>query len=236
MFDNKLMRKDISPSLVHFTKDSEVESAYDVLRRILRDKKLLGSSRCVRSGRKCVCFSEAPLGALEHGLINSTGFTRYSSYGLQFDKEWIFSLGGRPVIYEPDHEFAQLPETHQWRHVRLELGLSAVDFTWEREWRLPCTELRFSERDVTVVLPDDEARDRFIHDVENDSFYNAWAWTVVMGDDAWALDRGNPWRTVTLKRVEQDGAEAKDMAKDIIIPLIAALAGAIAGSISTLLV
>jgi hypothetical protein len=196
------MRKDVSPFLVHFTKDSELGSAYDVLRHILRCKTLLGSNRCIRGGMKCVCFSEAPLGALEHGLINSTGFTRYSSYGLQFGKEWIFSLGGRPVIYEPEHEFTQLPVTHQWRHVRLELGLSPVDFTWEREWRLPCTELHFSEREVTVVLPDDEARDRFIYDIENDSFYEAWAWTVVLGDEAWALDEGNPWRTVTLKSVE----------------------------------
>ena len=205
MFDDKLMRQDISRFLVHFTKASVDESAYDVLRRILREKTVLGSSRFVRGGRKCVCFSEAPLGALEHGLINSTGFTRYSPYGLLFEKEWIFSLGGRPVIYEPKQEFAQLSETHQWRHVILELGSSTVDFTWEREWRLPCTELPFLERDVTVVLPDDEARDRFIHDIENDSFHEAWAWTVVLGDDAWALDRGNPWRTVTLKSVEQDG-------------------------------
>lgn len=197
------MRKDISRFLVHFTKDSELGSAFDVLRHILRDKTVLGSSRFVRGGRTCVCFSEAPLGALEHGLINSTGFTRYSSYGLQFEKEWIFSLGGRPAIYEPEHEFAQLPETHQWRHVRLELGSSAVDFTWEREWRLPCTELRFSEHEVTVVLPDDKARDRFIHDIEDDAFHDAWPWTLVLGDDAWALDRANPWKTVTLKRVER---------------------------------
>lgn len=199
------MRQDISRFLVHFTKASSVESAYDVLRRILREKTVLGSSRFVRGGTTCVCFSEAPLGALEHGLINSTGFSRYSPYGLQFEKEWIFSLGGRPVIYQPEHEFAQLSRTHEWRHVRLDLGSSTVDFTWEREWRLPRTELRFSERDVTVVLPDDEARDRFIQDVENDSFYEAWAWTVVLGDDAWALEGGNPWRTVTLESVEQGG-------------------------------
>ena len=206
LFDDKPMRRDISQFLVHFTKASGVESAYDVLRGILRKKRVLGSSRRVRGGRTCVSFSEAPLGALEHGLINSTGFTRYSAYGLQFEKEWIFSLGGRPVIYEPEREFAQLSKTHQWRHVRLELGKRTVDLTWEREWRLPRTELRFSERDVTVVLPNDEARDRFIHDVENDSSHEAEAWTVVLGDEAWALDRGNPWRTVALRSSEPDTA------------------------------
>ena len=207
MFDRQLMRGDISPVLVHFTKDSDVEPAYDVLRRILREKRLLGNSRFIRGGRACTCFSEAPLGTLEHGLINSTGFTRYSPYGLQFEKEWIFGSGGRPVIYEPEHEFVQLPETLQWRHVRLELGSSAVDFTWEREWRLPCTELRFSEHNVTVVLPDDEARERFIHDVKTDSLHEAWAYSQVLEDDEWRqLDCGNPWRTVTLKSVEPDRA------------------------------
>jgi hypothetical protein len=201
-----MMRQDVSHFLVHFTKASEIESAYDVLRRILRERRILGGDRFIRGGKPCVCFSEAPLGALEHGLINTTGFTRYSPYGLQLEKEWIFGLGGRPVIYEPEHEFTELSETHQWRHVRLEFGESPVDFTWEREWRLPCTRLRFSERDATVVLPDDAARDKFIHDVENDSFHEAWAWTVVLGDVAWQLDRGNPWRIVSLKSVEPNGA------------------------------
>lgn len=199
------MRHDISPFLVHFTRESETSSAYDSLRRIISEQRVLAGNRYVRGGRKCVCLSEAPLGALEHGLINSTGFRRYSPFGLRFSKEWIFSLGGRPVIYQPDHDFAMLPEILQWRHVRFELGASTVDFTWEREWRLPCDELRFSEQDVTVVLPDDETCDRFVHDMKRDSFYNAWAYTVVLGEEAWAYDRGNPWRTVTLQSVEAIG-------------------------------
>lgn len=196
------MRQDLSKFLVHFTRASEAESAYDVLQRILRERRVLSSSRFIRGSQPCVCFSEAPLGALEYGLINAKGFTRYEPYGLQFEKEWIFGRGGRPVIYEPEQEFAELPHTHRWRHVRLELGDSPVDFTWEREWRLPCTELPFSARDVMIVLPDDAARDKFIHDAERDSWRDAWAWTAVLGDVVWQLDRGNPWRTVSLRIVE----------------------------------
>lgn len=196
------MRPDISRYLVHFTKPSDTESAYAVLRRILREKRILGSNRFIRGGATCVCFSEAPLGVIEHGLINSTGFTRYAPYGLQFEKNWIFNLGGRPAVYQPENEFADLTVTHQWRHVRLDLGVNTVDFTWEREWRIPCSELRFAEHDVTVVLPHDRARDTFIRDMENDSFHGAWAWTTVIGDEAWALDQANPWRTVTLKRIQ----------------------------------
>lgn len=194
------MRPDISPFLVHFTKASEIGPPYEVLRRIFSEKRLLGTSRFVRDGSKCVCFSESPIGANEHGLINRTGFTRYSPFGLQFSKAWIFGLGGRPVIYSPECDFAKLPEGLQWRHVRLELGSSSVDFTWEREWRLPGDEVRFAEQDVTVVLPDEEARYVFVHDMERESLYDGWAYTSVMGEEAWAYDQGNPWKTVTLKK------------------------------------
>ena len=44
------MRQDISHSLVHFTKPTESESAYDVLRRIIRERRILGSNRFVRGG------------------------------------------------------------------------------------------------------------------------------------------------------------------------------------------
>jgi hypothetical protein len=67
---------------------------------------------------------------------------------------------------------------------------------------------------ASITIPDSvtsingEARDRFIHDIENDSFHEAWAWTVVLGDEAWALDRGSPWRTVTLRSGEQENSDS----------------------------
>jgi NADH:ubiquinone oxidoreductase subunit len=196
------MRPDICQHLVHFTKATEAESAYTVLRRILSEGRLIGGSRFVRGGSRCVCFSEAPLGAIERGLINGDGFTRYSPFGLQFSKEWVFGLGGRPVIYGPEAEYSQIPESLRWRHVRLELGPEHVDFTWEREWRLPSDSLKFSHQDISVVLPDDESRAQLIREIESDSFYTAWAYTQVLGDCAWAYDDGCPWKTVTLRRVE----------------------------------
>ena len=44
-------------------------------------------------------------------------------------------LRRRPVIYLPDAEGNWIPQEEKWRHVRFEAG--QVDFTHEREWRVP---------------------------------------------------------------------------------------------------
>jgi hypothetical protein len=51
-----------------------------------------------------------------------------------YDKQWAHAQGARQVIYQPDDEYLSLAPQHQWRHVRYEPP--AVDFTWEREWRI----------------------------------------------------------------------------------------------------
>jgi hypothetical protein len=194
------MRADLAKHLIHFTKGIDSEDAYQKLKLILRQRCLLGSTRLVRGAIPCICFSEAPLTSLEHGLINDAGFTRYAPFGLLFSKSFVFARGGRPVIYQPQAEFGLLPETLRWRHVRFEpTNDSPIDFTWEREWRVPSQDLRFQFSDVEIVLPDETFRDRFISEAESDSFYDAWAYTEVLGEIAWAYDTGNPWRTVALK-------------------------------------
>ena len=196
------MRTDLARHLIHFTKGRDREDAYQTLKLILQQRRLLGSARLVRGSIPCICFSEAPLISLEHGLINDAGFTRYAPFGVLFSKSFIFARGGRPVISQPDAEFHLLPEALRWRHVRFEpTGDSPIDFTWEREWRLPVDELRFQFDDVEVVLPHKAFRDRFIAEAESDSFHTAWAYTQVLGDIAWAYDTGNPWRAVQLQKI-----------------------------------
>jgi hypothetical protein len=61
------------------------------------------------------------------------------------------------VIYQPDSDFALLPEQLGWRHVRFDLTSEpVVDFTWEREWRIPCDQLPFSEAEAVIVVPNDQ--------------------------------------------------------------------------------
>jgi hypothetical protein len=196
------MRADLAKHLIHFTKGRDREDAYQTLKLILQQRRLLGSARFVRGASPCICFSEAPLTSLEHGLINDAGFSRYAPFGLLFLKSFIFGRGGRPVIYQPEEEFALLPEALRWRHVRFEPSAEPpIDFTWEREWRLPVDELGFQFDDVEVVLSDKAFRDRFISEAESDSFHTAWAHTQVLGEIAWAYDTGNPWRTVPLQKI-----------------------------------
>ncbi|HEX7517301.1 MAG TPA: hypothetical protein VF345_08460 [Chthoniobacterales bacterium] len=195
------MRSDLAKHLIHFTKGHDREDAYQTLKHILQQRRLMASTRNVPGAMPCICFSEAPLASLEHGLINDTGFTRYAPFGLLFSKSYVFARGGRPVIYQPDAEFSFLPNALRWRHVRFDLsGGAPVDFTWEREWRLPTEDLRFEFSDVEVVLPDEYFRDRFVSEADADSFQHAWAYTHVLGEVAWAYDTGNPWRTVALKQ------------------------------------
>lgn len=194
------MRPDLATHLIHFTKGRDREDAYSTLKTILQQQRLLGSTRLVRGATSCICFSEAPLTSLEHGLVNDSGFTRYSPFGLLFSKTFIFERGGRPVIYQPESEFRLLPPPLRWRHVRFEpTGDSPVDFTWERDWRVPGDELRFGFGDVEIVLPDERFRERFISEAESEAFHTAWQYAEVLGEIAWAYDTGNPWRTVRLR-------------------------------------
>jgi hypothetical protein len=62
-------------------------------------------------------------------------YPRYRFYGIALSKRAVFEAGGRPVIYLPDGEADWIPAEEKWRHVRFEHG--EVDFTHEREWRVP---------------------------------------------------------------------------------------------------
>lgn len=193
-------RSDLSPHLIHFTKGVESFDAFEMLIRILTEKKLRASTGFVKGCIPCVSFTEAPFGVLSEGFRNTSGTTRYSGFGFRFSKHHIFSLGGRPVIYQPDTEYKLLPPALRWRHVRFEpLAEPPVDWSWEREWRLACDTLPFSEREIEVVVPDDAAAERFRMRIEHDSFQNAWAWEVVLGEIAWMYHGPNPWRILRLE-------------------------------------
>jgi len=127
-------RFDISEKLIHFTGGESPDDAFARLRAIIRDGRLVAGNRMIRGGYRCVCFTEAPLAAFAPAFVRLFPFTRYSQFGLMFEKKWIYECGGRPVIYQPDSDFHLLPEQLRWRHVRFEpIGEQVVDFTWERE-------------------------------------------------------------------------------------------------------
>jgi hypothetical protein len=146
------VRTDMSNWLIHCT------SSFATLKKILNDKSLKGSNENILGGFHCVCFSEAPLSKITSLISFSEAFgntigdvIRYAPFGIAIKKEWLFSNGGRPVIYQPENQYQLLSEHHRYLHVNYD-PLQDVDTTWEREWRILTKKLELDEANVTIFV------------------------------------------------------------------------------------
>lgn len=142
-----MQRGDISKNLVHWTKGETDDEAFETLKKILVEQRLLGGTGFIKGLHKCVCFTETP--SHFYHIRNS----KYKPFGIEFSKAGIFEMGGRPVIYQPDDEIEYLSPEIQWRHVTYN-PISEnkwTDFTWEREWRLKIDYLDFPDDLVIYV-------------------------------------------------------------------------------------
>jgi len=179
-----MSREDISDKLIHFTTGETLENAFDRIHTIINKSRLIAGNGFVKGGYRCVCFPEAPVAALEHGLLNSSAYSRYSPFGIMFEKRWIFEQGGRPVIYQPDSEYDALPESHKWRHVRYEPNAEEPkDFTWEREWRILTDELNFNASVAAVVVPDRDWAERLIAEHESEQDFKTLQYSQIMDEE-----------------------------------------------------
>ncbi len=138
-------------------------AASAVLDQILGDAGLRGGNGQIRGGHTCVCFTEAPLVEMisvfaSVAIAGQPGALRYEPYGIGVPKEWLFRQGARPVIYQPEAEYEQLPQALRWRHCRFEPP--DIDFTWEREWRVSTERLPLDPRQTWVFVPNQEIADR----------------------------------------------------------------------------
>ncbi|MCU5430723.1 DUF2971 domain-containing protein [Bacillus anthracis] len=179
-------RTDLSGYLYHLTKpiidNDEVQTeAIDVLLKIIKERKLLGSS--TKSGfiigkQKAICFQDTPIQGIAQNLAHEKehrgklgGKIRYTDVGLAFAKPYIFNQGGRPVFYEKKVIAKKiLPENEWWRVVNYDLSNkdAVVDWTHEREWRLPKDELNFDLSRVIVILQDQTMYKYFIENMEKE--------------------------------------------------------------------
>lgn len=197
-----MSRVDIAQHLVHFTRGDSFEEAFQRLRKILADRVLLGGTGRIKGKYACVCFSEAPINCLSDGLVNESLYSKYSPFGIVVSKEWLFSRGGRPVIYQPADEWDQLQESHRWRHVLYEIrpDRSHSDFTWEREWRILREVLEIEPSSARVVVPDRDWRSRLIEESEQESAYEVAQLSQVVGHDQAELYRTPcPWTILPLR-------------------------------------
>jgi len=157
-------RTDMCTGLVHLTRESDDDKVLDVLLKILIDRKLIGSiteKGFICGDRKAICFQDAPLYSVSQNVFfeqkqrqqNPNYKLRYRAIGLAFRKDYLFMKGARPVFYEQTNVAKKiLPPDEWWRIVRLDLSLpnNFIDWTHEREWRLP-GDLEFELSEVTLL-------------------------------------------------------------------------------------
>jgi hypothetical protein len=177
------VRHDVSDFLWHFTRRNN--NSFATLKRIIEERTIRGST-----DKYCdaiaVCFTEMPLteAIRQSKVLDEFAYERFSDYGLGFRKEWIASKGGLPVVYQPDRLRFELAETSQWRHCEMDLQ-KGIDFSWQREWRVPTDKLVFSPVDdvVLVVRTAKEAfeiaNENFEADFENEEVYWDHVWPYV---------------------------------------------------------
>lgn len=142
-------RSDITAHLTHLTKNDASYGDIDMVIKILREGKLIGSTTdkgFIIGSNPAVCFQEAPLYGVCQNVYHEQqnqaelgGKTRYHAVGLSFRKDYVFNHGGRPVLYEKTEIAKQmLPKEEWWRIVNfnLENQDKIIDWTHEREWRV----------------------------------------------------------------------------------------------------
>ena len=166
-------RPDFSMYLAHFTKDGSLcspddprftdisgKTALQRLESILRDMNIKATTM-PWTGAHAVCFTECPWSS----LIAHT--KQYSPYGIGFSKKVVYSKHGGPAYYvRPDHFKKQLsggkfdkqlwpfvtPFSPVYRPVHMKGSyFTTVDFSHEREWRVP-HDFPFNYNDIAFVI------------------------------------------------------------------------------------
>jgi hypothetical protein len=161
-------RSDIARDIIHFTKGESPAAAFEVFARIVAERRLRGGTGFIKGNYTCVCFTEAPLADLAEVFARTAAERlRYMPFGILLPKNWLFERGGRPVIYQSEAEFIDLPASLRYRHVRYEpTSEPAIDFSWEREWRVQTNELSLDPGVSFLVLPSQEYLDELMRQHE----------------------------------------------------------------------
>lgn len=169
-------RPDLSEYISHFTKEGEFcnkdqdeqlkpfnkLSAFQRLCSIL-EMKVLKATNMPWTNTKGVCFTECPWGSLLEHTKN------YSSFGIGFTKEFIYRNNGSPVFYirfkmlnaikayivdnNTKTRILQFltPYSPSYDTKYAKKKYPRVDYTHEREWRIP-TDLCFEYSDIAFVI------------------------------------------------------------------------------------
>ena len=197
-------RADLSPYLFHFTKGA---TAMVTLNKILEDKMLKDVG-----GKGVICFTEAPLTSMGKlfDIFNAYPHPMYAPYGVALNREKLFELGARPVIYGAPEEKKLLSEEIQWR---FEPYIpSTHDFTWLREWRIKDDVVLNPEEIFVITKTQEEIIANFDDlDVESDGDYADGEWH----DMSRAYGTRN-WKAIPMEAMQDLTLLSDQQVKDII--------------------
>lgn len=182
----KLVRHDLSDWLWHFTKRDG--QPFESLKQIIAGLHVRGGTDKY-CNQVAVCLTEIPIteAIRQSRLLHEQSYNRFSDYGIGFQKTWIAGKGGLPVIYQPDSLFSEMAKSAQWRHCEMDFA-KGIDFTWQREWRVPASMLSFTQEDDVIVVVRDEkeaielATDNWEIDMERDEVDFDVIWSYVTHD------------------------------------------------------
>jgi hypothetical protein len=151
-------RVDLSDRVTHLIRNKNgEETAADTLHKIATDQYLKSTNTAVIGGDSVVCFSEAPL----------SEFTKESAhfqpFGISIKKSHLFSLGGRPVIYQPKEEHKYIDSSIIWKVVSYNpTEEDWIDWSWQREWRIKTDALFLAPEQAIFIVPTEEHREILI--------------------------------------------------------------------------
>lgn len=139
-------RPDLSPFLVHLTKNTRAEdeySAYNNLVSILLAGEIHGSGKkgYIKGTKTATCFMDVPFYSLKYILNGENSDPvdpRYEAFGVFVTKKHAYRKNCRPVLYLSDDETKRLriPPGELWRVVRFEADKDNwISWLHEREWR-----------------------------------------------------------------------------------------------------
>lgn len=140
-------RPDLTPYLVHLTKNTTAEdeySAFDNLVNILMLGEIWGSDPgkgFVKGPNRAACFMDIPFYDLKYVLTPENvdpQKPRYEPYGVFVTKRYAYGQGCRPVLYLSNQEVEdiRIPRSQLWRVVRFEEAEDGwISWLHEREWR-----------------------------------------------------------------------------------------------------
>ncbi len=114
-------------------------TAFDTLKRILLQQRLIASSDLNRSGQPTVSLTEVPLQTLlpRRQFQSHLGRWDWESYGICIHRRWVEQNGGRRVLYSNAANWSQLASQDRpfFQPTRDAKNPDCYEWEHEREWR-----------------------------------------------------------------------------------------------------